>query len=895
MADRWCETFGEQRGTRLQFETFNLYHANHWIIKPATDGYAKKGCSMVEIMAIQVQRPHWFEPVCKFLACLEQHALVRELSSSTFYWVCAYANNQHCVEEDIKSNPRSTSFYRAMQMSEGVLLVLDSAGTPFGFSWSQNTMAETGRRDATLTLRRADKAKRGAAKLDSEAAEVDATSLSHYVGTELLERSFRIRCLMSVSVDIPGHGYLDIKLTATSTAADIILLLRERLPDSPWHGNKLLSSGVCQLQCDDIVEATRHSTLILTNYSEITNQEAFCIEDTAERGITREQLAKIVVFISKMADRWCDGYAKKGCSMVELMAIQVQRPHWFVSHAWIEPVCKFLACLEQHALVRELSSSTFYWVCAYANNQHCVEEDIKSNPRSTSFYRAMQMSEGVLLSKVAVAPGAQLERRSQDTEASECPVEVITCIKVFSRSLHEKFTAAARMPSTARLTSFESRGVRTLHRLLSLELLEKVFVALFPLGSGQSQLDAPDLGATETFCIKDTAERGITREQLAKIVVFISKMADRWCDGYAKKGCSMVEIMAIQVQRPQWFVSHAWSEPVYKFLACLEQHALVRELSSSTFYWVCAYANNQHSVDEDIKKNPRSTSFYRAMQKSEGVLLVLDSAGKPFGLSNLRVLNLMSNRSKVAVAPGAQLERRSHTEASECPVEVITGIKVCSRSLHEKLTAAAARMPSTARLTSFESRGVRCILPATLPEDATSVVWLFLPLWRFLKTDLYRICTVRIRCLMSVSVDIPGHGHFDIKLTASSTAADIILLLRERLPDSPWHGNKLLSSGVCQLQCDDIVEATHHSTVVLTNYSEITSQDGYAKKGCSMVELMAIQVQRPHWFVSHAWIEPVCKFLACLEQHALVRELSSSTFYWVCAYANNQIWCCFEE
>ena len=40
-------------------------------------------------------------------------------------------------------------------------------------------------------------------------------------------------------------------------------------------------------------------------------------------------------------------------------------------------------------------------------------------------------------------------------------------------------------------------------------------------------------------------------------------------------------------------------------------------------------------------------------------------------------------RSKVAVAPGAQLERRSHTEASECPVEVITGIKVFSRSLHE--------------------------------------------------------------------------------------------------------------------------------------------------------------------------------------------------------------------
>ena len=60
MADRWCETVGEHRGTRLRFDTFNLYHANHWIIKPATEGYEKKGCSLVEIMAIQVQRPNWF-------------------------------------------------------------------------------------------------------------------------------------------------------------------------------------------------------------------------------------------------------------------------------------------------------------------------------------------------------------------------------------------------------------------------------------------------------------------------------------------------------------------------------------------------------------------------------------------------------------------------------------------------------------------------------------------------------------------------------------------------------------------------------------------------------------------------------------------------------------------
>ena len=39
------------------------------------------------------------------------------------------------MEEDIKKNPRSTSFFRAMQMSQGVLLVLDSCATPFERIW----------------------------------------------------------------------------------------------------------------------------------------------------------------------------------------------------------------------------------------------------------------------------------------------------------------------------------------------------------------------------------------------------------------------------------------------------------------------------------------------------------------------------------------------------------------------------------------------------------------------------------------------------------------------------------------------------------------------------------------------------------------------------------------
>eukprot|EP00435_Cladocopium_sp_Y103_P001731 s8678_g1.t1 len=78
------------------------------------------------------------------------------------------------------------------------------------------------------------------------------------------------------------------------------------------------------------------------------------------------------------------------------------------------------------------------------------------------------------------------------------------------------------------------------------------------------------------------------------------------------------------------FVSHAWLEPVCKFVACLKRHASLRQLSDQTAYWVCAYANNQHQLQNDICNNPRKTSFYRAIQLCAGVLLVLDQNATPF-------------------------------------------------------------------------------------------------------------------------------------------------------------------------------------------------------------------------------------------------------------------------
>ncbi|CAK9064349.1 unnamed protein product [Durusdinium trenchii] len=131
MAPYWYETFGPAAGQALAFETFNLYHANNWIILPSTQGRGGRdawGCSYVELVSreAEAQRPQWFvshawkEPIVNFVACLRKHLTV-----------CAYANNQHRVDEEIPEDPRESAFFRAMKVSDGVLLILD---THHGFS-----------------------------------------------------------------------------------------------------------------------------------------------------------------------------------------------------------------------------------------------------------------------------------------------------------------------------------------------------------------------------------------------------------------------------------------------------------------------------------------------------------------------------------------------------------------------------------------------------------------------------------------------------------------------------------------------------------------------------------------------------------------------------------------
>ena len=91
-----------------------------------------------------------------------------------------------------------------------------------------------------------------------------------------------------------------------------------------------------------------------------------------------------------------------------------------------------------------------------------------------------------------------------------------------------------------------------------------------------------------------------------------------------------------------------------------------------------------------------------------------------------------------------------------------------------------------------------------------------------------------------------------------------------RLTCSIRHFNLSVDPGICRLfRCIEPEPATLD----------------HEREGCSYVELVAISMddQRPKWFVSHAWLEPIVRFMRCLKQHALVRQLSPQSAYWVCA------------
>lgn len=135
------------KGWTLELDSINLYHVNDWLILPSTKS---DNCALVELLTDKDQPPHnfvshwWGEPVQDFIKCVAHHAEVRQLKEDMHaYWVCAYANRQHDLGAELTVDPRKTSFYKALGLAIGVLLILDSRNdlvstgpaTPFTRVW----------------------------------------------------------------------------------------------------------------------------------------------------------------------------------------------------------------------------------------------------------------------------------------------------------------------------------------------------------------------------------------------------------------------------------------------------------------------------------------------------------------------------------------------------------------------------------------------------------------------------------------------------------------------------------------------------------------------------------------------------------------------------------------
>lgn len=144
---RDLSSLSDTAGQQLSSEIMNLHHLNDWLIRPATRDH---DCSCVELLTGDVQTPDWFvshwwgEKIVEFLDCLNAHINTRCLKAHAVLWVCAYANRQHSLDEDmnVSSDPRDSSFFKAMKLAQGLILILDSEttsgtgpATPFKRIW----------------------------------------------------------------------------------------------------------------------------------------------------------------------------------------------------------------------------------------------------------------------------------------------------------------------------------------------------------------------------------------------------------------------------------------------------------------------------------------------------------------------------------------------------------------------------------------------------------------------------------------------------------------------------------------------------------------------------------------------------------------------------------------
>ncbi|CAE6929336.1 HERC1, partial [Symbiodinium sp. CCMP2456] len=108
-----------------------------------------------------------------------------------------------------------------------------------------------------------------------------------------------------------------------------------------------------------------------------------------------------------------------------------------------------------------------------------------------------------------------------------------------------------------------------------------------------------------------------------------------------RESCSYVELVASDLQPPEWMVSHAWSTNFAATTSMLSSHARSRNKPDDgsdrqqawmqTSYWCCTLANNQHDLSALREADLMKTPFARVLLSPNccGTALLCDSAVTP--------------------------------------------------------------------------------------------------------------------------------------------------------------------------------------------------------------------------------------------------------------------------
>jgi len=171
----------------------------------------------------------------------------------------------------------------------------------------------------------------------------------------------------------------------------------------------------------------------------------------------------------------------------------------------------------------------------------------------------------------------------------------------------------------------------------------------------------PKMYHRRTVCISDAAQRAITLAQLnelADLVKLVLAKIHKYGEHpkandenpcwdtvtmyhinelfvlplTQRENCSFTELVAKGPQDPCWFISHWWGTPFRDTLEMMKYHSDSRVLSSSSAYWICTFANNQHQYRDAKHPDLEQMPFMKALMSCacQGTLMLMDKHATPF-------------------------------------------------------------------------------------------------------------------------------------------------------------------------------------------------------------------------------------------------------------------------